>query len=55
LSVRFDVGGRISTLGDHAFSYCSSLQSICIPSSIEVISKCCFACCHYPCDGHIRR
>jgi hypothetical protein len=32
----------LSTLGEGAFSNCSSLQSICIPSSIETIASLCF-------------
>jgi hypothetical protein len=32
----------VSNLGNSAFSECSSLRSICIPSSIETISQSCF-------------
>jgi hypothetical protein len=41
----FQSGRRVLTLGSAAFSRCSSLQSICIPSSIETISTKCFAGC----------
>jgi hypothetical protein len=36
---------QVSTLGVQAFSGCSSLQSICIPSSIESICDYCFSNC----------
>jgi hypothetical protein len=46
LSVRFEAGCRISLFGESAFQHCSSLQSICIPSSVETISKSCFYQCY---------
>jgi hypothetical protein len=33
----------LSCLPDDSFSRCSSLSSICIPSSIEQLGECCFA------------
>jgi hypothetical protein len=41
----FESNCKVSILGESAFQNCSSLQSICIPSSIETISKSCFGGC----------
>jgi hypothetical protein len=38
-SVRFRSGCQVSGLGESAFSSCSSLHSICIPASVETVSK----------------
>jgi hypothetical protein len=38
-------GSRVSIVGESAFSNCSSVQSICFPSSIEIISNECFSDC----------
>jgi hypothetical protein len=40
--VSFEPGYKASVLGKSAFSGCTSLQSIWIPSSIEIISQLCF-------------
>jgi hypothetical protein len=45
LTVKFGSGCQISNLSESAFAGCSSLASICIPSSIQTISKSCFADC----------
>jgi hypothetical protein len=45
LYVRFAAGCRNSILGELAFQSCRLLQSICDPSSIETIPRCCFAAC----------
>jgi hypothetical protein len=37
--IRFGIGGKMSTFGASAFEGCSSLRSICIPSSIAGIRK----------------
>jgi hypothetical protein len=36
--VTFDVGSRLETIGESAFGYCHSLQSICIPASVTSIN-----------------
>jgi hypothetical protein len=41
-TVIFKAGFAISDLGDSSFSLCTSLQSICIPSSVGVIGLACF-------------
>jgi hypothetical protein len=41
----FESGSQLWALGDSAFFGCSSLESICIPSSIQTISKACFNSC----------
>jgi hypothetical protein len=41
----FESGAMISTFGTSAFSDCSSLQSICIPSGIQTIPDWCFSSC----------
>jgi hypothetical protein len=43
--VTFESGTNISILGKSAFQGCSSLQSICIPSSIQIIGDFCFSEC----------
>jgi hypothetical protein len=43
--VTFERGSHLSVLGQGAFSVCQSLRSICIPASIDCISKSCFADC----------
>jgi hypothetical protein len=44
--VEFESGCRISILSKSAFDN-SSLESICIPSSVETIGESCFRCCRY--------
>jgi hypothetical protein len=44
-NVAFAPGSSISILGDFAFSWCSSLQSISLPSSIQALSSSCFLNC----------
>jgi hypothetical protein len=44
-TVHFELNCRISTLGEEAFANCSSLESICMRSSVEIIWKFCFARC----------
>jgi hypothetical protein len=41
----FEPCSKVSILGPSAFLSCSSLQSICIPSSVQTISDSCFAFC----------
>jgi hypothetical protein len=41
----FESGCAMSILDEYAFASCSSLQSICIPSSIEAIAPFCFTNC----------
>jgi hypothetical protein len=43
--VTFEPGSKLSSIGNCAFGDCSSLSSICIPSSVERIGKCCFLRC----------
>jgi hypothetical protein len=43
--VTFERGSRLSTLGRFAFAECKSLQSICIPSSVETVVRFCFRYC----------
>jgi hypothetical protein len=45
LHFTFEANCTLSALGEFAFEYSVSLRSICIPSSIETISKSCFAHC----------
>jgi hypothetical protein len=45
LRVTFPLGCIVSSLGRSVFHNCSSLQSSCIPSSIETISDFCFSEC----------
>jgi hypothetical protein len=42
-AVTFECDYQVQILGDFAFMLCESLQSICIPSSIEIVAKFCFA------------
>jgi hypothetical protein len=46
--VQFEHGCRISSFGEYAFCSCTSLQSICIPSSVQIIPEFCFNNC-----GHL--
>jgi hypothetical protein len=46
-SVRFESGSKLARIESKAFANCSSLSSICIPSSIEVLSRGCF----FQCTG----
>jgi hypothetical protein len=40
--VRFEAGSKLSRIEKFVFRSCSSLSSICIPSSIEVLCRGCF-------------
>jgi hypothetical protein len=40
--VTFESGSLLSGLGKSAFLCCSSLSSMCIPSSVEVLREGCF-------------
>jgi hypothetical protein len=40
-TVAFESGSKLSRIESHAFSGCSSLSSICIPSSVEVLGDHC--------------
>jgi hypothetical protein len=46
-TLTFESGCQISILGDSAFADCLSVQSICIPASVEIISQYCFRWCEY--------
>jgi hypothetical protein len=39
---RFEAGGRVSVLGERVFAFCTALESIRIPSSLETIAGSCF-------------
>jgi hypothetical protein len=41
----FGAGCKLSIIGESAFEFCQSLQSICIPPLVPVIPKRCFAHC----------
>jgi hypothetical protein len=43
--VRFESGSKVTCFMAHAFSYCSSLSSICIRSSVTELGNSCFAGC----------
>jgi hypothetical protein len=47
LSMRFASQCKVRSLGEFAFLRCLSLNSICIPSSLETISSVCF----YECEA----
>jgi hypothetical protein len=42
MKLTFETGSKLAIVRDFAFSECSALQSICIPSSIEIMAKSCF-------------
>jgi hypothetical protein len=44
-NVTFESVSRVSVLDDQAFAFCSSLASICIPSSVTRIGRQCFLAC----------
>jgi hypothetical protein len=44
--VTFESGCKLSRIGRSAFWRCSSLSSICIPSSVEQLCASCFADCN---------
>jgi hypothetical protein len=44
-SVTFEAGSKLSRIHRIAFQWCSSLSSICIPSSVLRIGEGCFARC----------
>jgi hypothetical protein len=41
----FESPSKLSKLGESAFCGCSSLQSVCIPSSVEELPESCFRNC----------
>jgi hypothetical protein len=43
--VTFESGSHLSSIAESAFRYCSSLSSIFIPSSVEMLGKYCFSGC----------
>jgi hypothetical protein len=43
--VRFESGCKLSGIEKFAFSSCSSLSSICIPSSVQHLCEWCFTGC----------
>jgi hypothetical protein len=43
--VTFEAGSRLSSMGQGAFADCVSLESICVPSSVETMSRSCFKGC----------
>jgi hypothetical protein len=44
-NLNFESGRQICNLGRDAFGSCSSLESICIPYSVQVVSAYRFTCC----------
>jgi hypothetical protein len=44
-NVIFESDSKVHELQKSAFLCCSSLKSICIPASVEIICKCCFRLC----------
>jgi hypothetical protein len=47
--VTFETGCSATAFMPGAFQACSSLQSICIPSSVESLGSCCFKDCQRLC------
>jgi hypothetical protein len=45
--VTFETGSKLSRIDLYAFLHCSSLSSICIPSSVEMLGESCF----FGCEG----
>jgi hypothetical protein len=43
--VAFEFGSVLSQIGDHAFAYCCSLQSILIPRTVQILGCECFSNC----------
>jgi hypothetical protein len=43
--VTFEAGSKLSHIESAAFALCSSLSSICIPSSVELLCAKCFGGC----------
>jgi hypothetical protein len=43
--VTFESGSKLSRIGSQAFQFCSSLSSIDIPSSVQVLGNECLCCC----------
>jgi hypothetical protein len=41
-SFAFESGSKLNRIGKGAFSGCASLESICIPASIEIVGEKCF-------------
>jgi hypothetical protein len=41
-TVAFEDGSTLTSIGECAFANCPSLESICIPSSVEIIGESCF-------------
>jgi hypothetical protein len=48
--VAFETGSKLSRIEVAAFAHCSSLSSICIPSSVEILREWCFAGCQALCN-----
>jgi hypothetical protein len=44
-TVEFPSDSNLRSIGRYAFAFCKSLKSICIPSSVEVLSENCFYWC----------
>jgi hypothetical protein len=44
-NVIFETGSRLCSIGEAAFTWCTSLSSIYIPSSVETLGKECFSKC----------
>jgi hypothetical protein len=45
-NLTFESNSKLSTIGEWAFGYCSSLRSACIPAAVEIISKFASIGCH---------
>jgi hypothetical protein len=45
LTISFEISSRLTQIAEGAFSACAHLESICIPASVAILGKSCFAWC----------